>query len=434
MPAIPAHTTPVASPGRAHAGIVRNARCACALLFAAWAPALLAVTFTVNSVVDVPDANPGDGICRTAPDNSVCTLRAAIMESNALPGLDRIDLQANVTYVLTRSGKDDTGLNGDLDVLDSVTIVGAGAASTIIDGNGVATGDRIMEVVRCIGNAALVMGECPGGAVVEADISGIAFRHGNPSYPSLGGGAVRANGRVTLANCAFSDNAADEPGTYGGAIAVGSEKTTVIGSTINNNHAANSGGGIIVSNASLIVINSTVVANSANDLGGGIAAFYGSAGLYNVTIAGNTANADAANTGNGGGVATYSSTIVLTNSILTGNAHRNDGSLFITPDDASGSITSSGHNIISHPVSVVGGDYSTGNRMLGRLMNIGGQTLTPALRPGSAALDSGEPTGCTDDLGQILDIDQRGYPRPVNGCDLGAFEFVDEIFADDFDA
>jgi CSLREA domain-containing protein len=406
---------------------------ACLLLLAAMPHAAFAVTITVNSVVDVPDADPGDGICRTAPDNTVCTLRAAIMEANALPGPDRIDLQANVTYVLTRSGEDDTGLNGDLDILDSVTIVGAGAASTIIDGNGVATGDRIMEVIRCIGNAALVMGECPGGAVVVADISGIAFTHGNPSYLSLGGGAVRANGKLTLTNCAFHDNAADTTGTYGGAIAVGAEKTTVVGSTINNNRAANSGGGIVVSSASLSVINSTIVANSANDLGGGIAVFTGSAGLYNVTVVGNTANADAVNIGNGGGVATYNSTIVLTNSILTGNTHRNDGSLFITLDDASGSITSSGHNIISHPASVIGGAYSTGNPMLGPLQNNGGQTLTHALLPGSAALDSGEPTGCTDDFGQILDVDQRGFPRPVNGCDLGAFEFVDAIFADDFD-
>ena len=415
--------------------LVFSAICRACLLIAALPATAFAVTFTVNSVVDVPDDDPGDGVCRTAPDNSVCTLRAAIMQANALPGPDRIELQANVTYVLTRSGKDDTGLNGDLDVLDSVTIVGAGATSTIIDGNGVATGDRIMEVVRCIGNAALVMGACPGDAIVVADISGIAFTHGKPSYLSLGGGAVRASGRVTLTNCAFSDNAADVSGsgTYGGAIVVGSEKTTVIGSTINNNHTSNSGGGIMVSDGSLSVINSTIVANSANDIGGGIAVFSGSAGLYNVTVAGNIANADAVHIGNGGGVATLSATIVLTNSILTGNTHRNEGSLLITLDDASGSITSAGHNIISNPASVIGGAYSTGNPMLGPLRNNGGQTLTHALLPGSAALDSGEPTGCTDDFGQILDVDQRGFSRPVNGCDLGAFEFVDEIFADDFD-
>ena len=419
---------------RPSALLIRVTCCVCVILIAALSTAASAVTFAVNSVVDVPDADPGDGVCRTAPENTVCTLRAAIMEANALPGADRIELRANTTYVLTRSGKDDTGLNGDLDVLDDVAIVGAGAGSTIIDGNGVATGDRIMEILRCHGNAALVMGQCPGGAVVHADIEGIAFTHGKPSYLSLGGGAIRAGGVVTLVNCSFSDNAAEVSGTYGGAIAVGAEKTTVIGSTINGNHAANSGGGIIVSQAALTVINSTIVANSADDIGGGIAVFSGAAGLYNVTVAGNTANADAMNIDIGGGVAASSATVVLTNSILTGNFHRNEGTLFLTLDDCSAGMTSAGHNIISHPNGIVGGTYSSGDPILGPLRNNGGQTLTNALLPGSAALDAGEPTGCTDDLGQILDTDQRGFPRPVNGCDLGAFEFVDRIFRDNFGA
>jgi len=40
---------------------------------------------TVNSPSDVVDANPGDGICETAPGNGVYTVRAAIMEANHTP-------------------------------------------------------------------------------------------------------------------------------------------------------------------------------------------------------------------------------------------------------------------------------------------------------------------------------------------------------------
>ena len=40
--------------------------------------------FTVNSIVDSPDAIPGDGICDDG--SGVCSLRAAVMESNALGG------------------------------------------------------------------------------------------------------------------------------------------------------------------------------------------------------------------------------------------------------------------------------------------------------------------------------------------------------------
>lgn len=51
-----------------------------------------AATFTVNTITDADDANPGDGVCDsdagTAGDQ--CTLRAAISEANALDGADTI--------------------------------------------------------------------------------------------------------------------------------------------------------------------------------------------------------------------------------------------------------------------------------------------------------------------------------------------------------
>lgn len=47
-----------------------------------------AATLTVNTLLDTPDATPGDGICDDGSGN--CTLRAAIQESNALAGSDTI--------------------------------------------------------------------------------------------------------------------------------------------------------------------------------------------------------------------------------------------------------------------------------------------------------------------------------------------------------
>src|SRR5262245_44887135 len=45
------------------------------------------VTFVVNSTLDLPDANPGDGVCATAPrPQAVCTLRAAIMAADQAAG------------------------------------------------------------------------------------------------------------------------------------------------------------------------------------------------------------------------------------------------------------------------------------------------------------------------------------------------------------
>jgi CSLREA domain-containing protein len=51
-------------------------------------------TFTVSSLLDTPDANPGDNLCQDASDPPVCTLRAAIEEANAHAnsgGADRIE-------------------------------------------------------------------------------------------------------------------------------------------------------------------------------------------------------------------------------------------------------------------------------------------------------------------------------------------------------
>lgn len=46
--------------------------------------------FTVNIQVDTPDANLSDGICADASGN--CSLRAAVMESNAIGGTHEISL------------------------------------------------------------------------------------------------------------------------------------------------------------------------------------------------------------------------------------------------------------------------------------------------------------------------------------------------------
>ena len=50
--------------------------------------------FQVTSPVDTGDVSIGDGICRAF--GGQCTLRAAIQESNALPGINTIRIGAGV--------------------------------------------------------------------------------------------------------------------------------------------------------------------------------------------------------------------------------------------------------------------------------------------------------------------------------------------------
>lgn len=88
-----------------------------------------AATFNVNSTADEPDLTP-DGICATAQGE--CTLRAAIQESNALAGPDTINLPAGL-FLLDQAGIDDLAAVGDLDVTDTVEVVGAGPDQTDIE-------------------------------------------------------------------------------------------------------------------------------------------------------------------------------------------------------------------------------------------------------------------------------------------------------------
>ena len=100
-------------------------------------------TFVVNSTADLTDADQGDGICAAA--NGSCTLRAAIMQANFLPDANTITIPQGV-YTFTRPGDEDAAVLGDLDIINDVTIQGAGSANTIIDGNGGVTNDRVFQI------------------------------------------------------------------------------------------------------------------------------------------------------------------------------------------------------------------------------------------------------------------------------------------------
>ncbi len=111
-------------------------------LLAVASSTLPAVDWQVDTVTDTVDAVPGDGVCRDAAKHQ-CSLRAALIEANALPGTDRILLPAGI-FQFTRPGlDDDASASGDLDIHEGVDIVGAGSALSIIDGMAL---DRMVEI------------------------------------------------------------------------------------------------------------------------------------------------------------------------------------------------------------------------------------------------------------------------------------------------
>lgn len=373
------------------------------VLFPAAVPA---AGFTVNTTEDAVDAVPMDGLCATASGS--CSLRAAIMEANALPGLDTIDVPAG-TYLLTLAGPDeDDGLTGDLDINDDVTIRGAGPGVTILDGNGL---DRIFDVLA------------------PTTITGMTIRNGNPGTGPTGhhGGAIFNGDFLALKDVVITGNAAEMVG--GGIANIGD--LTLSDATVSGNTAGTRGGGIDNAGAARLIA-VTVSGNTAPS-GGGIASDGDDFSLTNVTVSGNTASASgagldieftasltnvtvSANTAPfGGGIANFG-TATLRNVITAGNGGGDCGGPV--------SVTSAGHNLDGDgSCTLTGmGDLAAVDPRLAPLADNGGPTETHALLDGSPAIDAGGdcPPPATD---------QRGDPRPTDGdgdgtaaCDIGAYE------------
>jgi hypothetical protein len=107
---------------------------------------LLVSCFVVGSAwgavydVDRTDDTAAATACTAAAND--CSLRGAIIAANANPGADTINLPAG-TYALSILGAgEDNAATGDLDIRDDLTILGAGAATTTVDGSGI---DRVFH-------------------------------------------------------------------------------------------------------------------------------------------------------------------------------------------------------------------------------------------------------------------------------------------------
>ena len=360
-----------------------------------------AKSFNVNSVQDAVDVNPGDGICATATGE--CTLRAAIQETNALPGADEIFVPGAVYTITIPGALEDCAASGDLDITDDLTIRGAGAQATIVDGGGL---DRVFQVLP-------PQPQCGGTGVVSPNvrISGLTMRNGNVAATNDSGGGIynsipgAQGGFLTLVDVVVTGNSA----TFGGGIFNGwGASASMKGVTISNNAAAYGAGLYTRERGEVKITNSTISGNRATGGGGGIDTFFfANLLLTNVTIAENRAALV------GGGINRESSSerVVLSRTIVADNLGQ----------DCAGQIISTGYNLdsddtcsLTQPTDLPGRDP-----LLGPLRDNGGQTPTQALQAGSPAIDAGgtPATGC-------LPADQRNYLRPGDGiaCDIGAYE------------
>ncbi len=381
-----------------------------------------AAVFTVNSVADTLDVDLGDGLCADA--SGECSLRSAIAETNALSGADTILVPEGV-YMLTLFSP-----FGDLIIQDELTIRGAGASSTAIDGGGVnrvfviSMGNTVpISGVRLQPGRGATGGPHGGGVANSGDLTLREVEVVGNSAEGSGGGVYSILNSLTLIDSSVTGNTA---GICGGGVFNGGTMV-VRGSTIADNQVLDTmgcGGGGIFTQFDAVMINSTVSGNEANVDGGGILNGGGGLELLNVTIAENTADADGDGMGNGGGLAN-SGTVMLKNVISAGNTDAGGEG-----PDCWGTIVSLGYNLIEDGTgcSITGsgkGNIIGQSALLGALGDNGGPTLTHALLSGSPAIDAGDTLNAPP-------TDQRGFARPMDSdgdgdavADIGAFEVPD---------
>jgi len=351
-----------------------------------------AAAIPVNTTTD--EFNTGTG----------CSLREAIQAANtdsafggcpAGSSADTINLQPNSTYAESISNglnpPEDANAKGDFDISGDLTIQGAGAGSTTIDG---ASFDRVLQIF-------------PSVTVV---INGVTIKGGRPPAQfggTISGGGIQNAGTLTLNNDDVIGNFTDSQiGGGGGAGGDGgglfnSGSLTLNGTTVETNFAGNartannggSGAGIANEGSGTLTVNGSTIANNVAGEGGTSSMDNGNGGdgggIYNSssgavtisgsTVSGNTAGA-AAGIGSGGrgGGAFTSGTGTTTISATTMSGNKAGKGLSSGNGGAGGGLWLGGTLVLANSTvaSNTGGDSNTGARGAAGGLYVGGGSAT----------------------------------------------------------
>jgi len=455
-------------------------RTACFVTLAAIAvpeAARAAPAYLVDSGVDAVDDDVSDTACHTLA--GTCTLRAAIMQANHYSGSGNVAISLPAgTYVLSieASGSDDAD-NGDLNLnappagTSTISITGAGAATTVIDADHIDRAFNIATRVATISGVTVRNGSAGnGGGIFLGPLGNLTLTDAVVELNQAGqGGGIHNAGTMTLDNVVVKDNNGmfgagifsllgltirnstikSNTSSYGGGI-YNSGILTIDRSTISANSSSFSGGGIYntanaATSASMTMTNSTVSNNHAQVNGGGMTSTQNGTlvvKVFNSSFIANEAAANPVSGGKGGGVySTSGYQLSLSNSLIAGN-YLSGGSSYEDCYNLGSLITGGGLNLFSATLdncgpfanpSAVG---STTTVAIGPLQANGGPTFTHALLEGSNAIGAVASASCIGYDSLPVLVDQRGVSRVTDGfCDVGAFEYdFGRIFANGFDS
>ena len=310
-------------------------------------------TFTVTTKLDVVD--PADG---------KLSLREAVTKANTHAGADVIVLPAGVFKITIPGANENGNATGDFDVTGTLSIRGAGAGLTVIDGQQL---DRVFDVAGTAPSSikvvlqgltarnGLVTGDGGGIQVGDADLvlrdSVVTGNRASLTGGGISNAVAPGTGNVTLVRTpwphrrrarwvivrAFRGDQQHGPGVTsrpsaaaasvparrnqtahdvnsaaGGGVSAATANRT--DSTVSGNLArAGDGGGINAGTA--VLIRSTLSGNSAGTNGGGLFANT-AATLMSCTVSGNSAIGTSA----GGGGVFANATATLTGCTVSGNS------------------------------------------------------------------------------------------------------------------
>jgi hypothetical protein len=399
---------------------------------------LLSATFTVNTLID--DSTPEDG---------VLSLREAVEKANTTAGADIIAFSTGLTGTIKLT-------NGQLDILDDLTINGPGARVLSVSGDFSSRVFHIDDFKVAIANLSIIDGQAnqedDGGGIFnaghltlnrvllsdnEAGFGGNSFFE-DPAPDGGRGGAIYNSGVLTISNSAILDN-------FGGQGGTGYDDFSAGGAGGEGGY-----GGGIYNNGTLLLTNSTVAGNEAglggfggdSDFGfggdagdggwGGGIANNGDATLINVTVSDNYSGFGGFGGQNGGRRGRYGAGGGIYNrgdaSFTIANSLIADNDIGADYPDASGDFKSLGHNLVTASdgsqgwlaSDFVGSNNAPIDAKLDFLDYHGGPTPTISLLAGSPAIDKADKALLST---YALTTDQRGYARVYNRLpDIGSFE------------